>query len=183
MSKEKAIKVIDRLEGTLIADLKSLKIIAEERSESASLQAKLPGAFNFLLFITGLIACETLGYFINKASEEGRSEENIKYFVSSKHFNESAFKKTDYLNTLASLRTNLVHVFGMTDLNMDSINTDIGLSVGGSKKPEILRESGMIKINGVKFLELVIDGFASIKSEVMTGNDSSTLIGIIGDKK
>jgi hypothetical protein len=70
LSKEKAIKVIERLEGTLIADLKSLKIIAEERSESASLQAKLPGAFNFLLFITGLIACETLGYFINKASEE-----------------------------------------------------------------------------------------------------------------
>jgi hypothetical protein len=183
LSKEKAIKVIDRLEGTLIADLKSLKIIAEERSESASLQAKLPGAFNFLLFITGLIACETLGYFINKASEEGRSEEYIKFFVSSKHFKQSAFKKTDYLNTFASLRTNLVHVFGMTDLNMDGINTGIGLSVGGSKKPAILRESGVIKINGVKFLELVIDGFASIKSEVMAGNDSSTLVGIIGDKK
>jgi hypothetical protein len=71
----------------------------------------------------------------------------------------------------------------MTDLNMDGINTDIGLSVGGSKKPEILRESGVIKINGVKFLELVIDGFASIKSEVMSGNDRSTLVGIIGDKK
>ena len=136
-----------------------------------------------MLFITGLIACETLGYFINKASEDGRSEENIKFFVSSKHFKQSAFKKTDYLNTLAFLRTNLVHVFGMTDLNMDGINTDIGLSVGDSKKPEILRESGVIKINGVKFLELVIDGFASIKSEVMSGNDRSTLVGIIGDKK
>jgi hypothetical protein len=71
----------------------------------------------------------------------------------------------------------------MTDLNMDGINTGIGLSVGGSKKPAILRESGVIKINGVKFLELVIDGFASIKSEVMAVNDSSTLVGIIGDKK
>lgn len=189
MSKEKTVKVIDRLEGTLIADLKSLKIIAEERSESASLQEKLPGAFNFLLLITGLIACETLGYFINKESKEskeskeGRSEKNIKYFVNSKHFKQSAFKKSNYLNTLASLRTNLVHVFGMTDLNLDGINTDIGLSVGGSKKPEILQETGVVKINGIKFLELVIDGFESIKSEVMTGNDSSTLIGIMSDKK
>lgn len=113
MSKEKTVKVIARLEGTLIADLKSLKIIAEERSESASLQEKLPGAFNFLLLITGLIACETLGYFISKESKEGRSENNIKYFVKSKHFKESSFKKSNYLNTLASLRTNLVHVFGM----------------------------------------------------------------------
>lgn len=183
MRKEKAIKVIERLEGTLIADLKSLKIVAEERSGSASLQEKLPGAFNFLLLITGLIACETLGYFINKASEEGRSEENIKYFVSSRHFKQSAFKKTHYLNILASLRTNLVHVFGMTDLKMDGINADIGLSVGGSKKPEILREAGVVKINGVKFVELVIDGFGSIKSEVMAGNDSSAIIEIISDKK
>ena len=186
MSKEKTVKVIDRLEGTLIADLKSLKIIAEERSESPSLQEKLPGAFNFLLLITGLIACETLGYFINtesKESIEGQSGKNIKYFVKSKHFKQSAFKKSNYLNTLASLRTNLVHVFGMTDFNMDGINTDIGLSVGGSKKQDILQETGVVKINGVKFLELVIDGFESIKSEVMTGNDSSTLIGIISDKK
>ena len=183
MNKEKAVKVIARLEGTLIADLKSLKIIAEERSESASLQEKLPGAFNFLLLITGLIACETLGYYINKASEEGRSEENIKYFVSSSHFKQSAFKKSVYLNTLTSLRTNLVHVFGMTDLNLDGINTDIGLAVGGSKKPEMLREFGVVKINGVKFAELIIDGFMSIKSEVLAGNDSSTLIEIISDKK
>lgn len=182
MSKEKTIKVINRLEGTLIADLKSLKIIAEARSESTLLQELLPGGFNFLLLITGLIACETLGYFITKASHEGRSEENIRYFVLSKYFKQSAFRKTDYLDTLASLRTNLAHVFGMTDLGMDCINADIGLSVGGSRMPEILKEPGAVKINGVKFLELVIDGFESIKTEAINGSESSTLIGIIGEK-
>jgi hypothetical protein len=182
LSKEKTIKVINRLEGSLIADLKSLKIIAEARSESTSLQELLLGGFNFLLLITGLIACETLGYFITKASHEGRSEENIKYFVLSKYFKHSAFKKAGYLDTLASLRTNLAHVFGMTDLGMDCINTDIGLSVGGSRMPEILRERDAVKINGVKFLQLVIDGFESIKTDAINGSDSSTLIAIIGEK-
>jgi hypothetical protein len=181
LSKENALKIIERLEGTLIADLKSLKVIAEERNESTSLQEKLPGGFNYLLHITALISCETLGYFIKKDSEEGRSEENIKYFVLSKYFKESAYKKNDYLNTLTSLRTNLAHVFGMTDLKLDSVTSDISLCVGGSKKPEIIKELGIIKINGVKFAELVIDGFEAIKAEVIEHNNS-ILIGIIGEK-
>jgi hypothetical protein len=182
LNKDKAKKVIDRLEGTLIADLKSLKIIAGERFGSNPLKEKLPGGFNYLLFITGLIACETLGYFINKASEGGRSEENIRYFVSGNYFKQCAFKKERYLNILVSLRTNLVHVFGMTDLRLESIDTEIGLSVGGSNDPELLREHDIVKLNGVKFLELVIDGFDSIKSEVMSGHDNSDLVRVIGEK-
>ncbi|MBA3013901.1 MAG: hypothetical protein FP815_02990 [Desulfobulbaceae bacterium] len=182
MSKGKAKRILDRLEGTLIADLKSLKIIAEERSKSDSLKEKLPGAFNFSLFITGLIACETLGFFINKTAEDGRSEDNIKYFISSNYFKQCAFKKDRYLNILVSLRTNLVHVFGMTDLRLENIDTDIGLSVGGSNEPELLREHDIVKLNGVKFLEFVIDGFDSIKSEVTSGNDNSALIGAISRK-
>jgi len=174
VSKENALKVIDRLEGTLIADLKSLKIIAEERSQSTSLQEKLPGGLNFLLHIAALISCETLGYFIKKDSQEGRSEENIRYFVSSKYFRESAYKKNGYLNTLTSLRT-------MTDLKLDSVTADIALCVGGSKKPEVIKESGIIKINGVKFAEMVIDGFEAIKAEVIK-HENSTLIGIIDEK-
>jgi hypothetical protein len=48
--------------------------------------------------------------------------------------------------------------------------------------PEILKEPGAVKINRVKFLELVIDGFESIKTEIINGSDSSALIGIIGEK-
>jgi len=184
LSTDKAKKVLDRLEGTLIADLKSLKIIAEDRSGSSSLKEKLPGAFNYLLFITGLIASETLGYFINKDSHEGRTEENIKYFILSNYFKQCAFKKNNYLDTLVSLRTNLVHVFGMTDLAMENINTALGLCVGGSKEPELKQDTNTntVKLNGIKFLELVIDGFDSIKSEVMKGNENSALIRVINNK-
>ena len=181
MSKENALKIIDRLEGTLIADLKSLKIIAEERSQSDSLQEKLPGGFNFTLHLVALISCETLGYLLKKDSQEGRSEENIRYFVLSKYFKKSAYKKNDYLNTLISLRTNLAHAFGMTDLALDNVTSNIALCVGGSKKPDVIKESGSVKINRVKFAEMVIDGFEAIKTEVVEHEDS-TLIGIIGVK-
>lgn len=181
MSKENALKVIDRLEGTLMADLKSLKIVAEERSQSTSLQEKLPGGFNFLLHLAALISCETLGYFIKKDSQEGRTEENIRHFVASKYFKDSAYKKNDYLNALISLRTNLAHVFGMTDLRLENITSDIALCVGGSKKPEIAKESGVIRINGIKFAETVINAFEAIKTEVTT-HQNSTLIGIVGEK-
>ena len=180
MSKDNALKVIARLEGTLISDLKSLKVISEERCESETLQEKLPGAFNYLLHITALIACETLGYLINKDSSGGRSEENIKYFISSKYFKDSAYKKSDYLDILTSLRTNLAHVFGMTDLGLDNISKDIALCVGGSKKPEVMREAGVVKINGVKFVTLVIDGFEAIKNEI--NRENQTLIKIVNEK-
>ena len=181
MSKETALKVIDRLDGTLIADLKSLKIIAEERSESSSLQEKLPGGFNYLLHITALISCEILGFFIKKDAQEGRSEENIRHFVLSKYFEESTFKKNEYLNTLTSLRTNLAHVFGMTNLNLDNVTKEIALCVGGSKKHPVITESGVLKINGIKLAESVITGFEAIKAEVIA-HDNSSLIGIIRDK-
>jgi len=69
----------------------------------------------------------------------------------------------------------------MTDLKLDSVTADIALCVGGSKKPEVIKESGIIKINGVKFAEMVIDGFEAIKAEVIK-HENSTLIGIIDEK-
>jgi len=182
LSIEKAKKIIDRIEGTLIADIKSLKIIAEEKEDSATFKEQLPGGLNYTLFLIGLIASEALGFLIKKDSKEGRTDENIKSFILSKFFKDSAFKKDNYLNILVSLRTNLAHVFGMTDLKMEEINTELELCVGGLKKPELKREGNTVKLNGVKFLDLVVDGFDSIKSEVVRGNNNSDIIEIINNK-
>jgi hypothetical protein len=59
---EKAKKIIERLEGTLIADLKSIKITAEKRLNGVDAYKNLPGGLNFSLFLMGLIASETIGY-------------------------------------------------------------------------------------------------------------------------
>lgn len=181
MNKESALKVLERIEGTLIADLRSLMTIAEERSDSVSLQEKLPGGFNYLLHISALIACETLGYILKKGAQEGRSEVNIRYFILSEYFKEDAYKKENYLNALTSLRTNLAHVFGMTDLALDSVTTDISLCVGGVKKPPLLSEKGLIKLNGVKLVDEVIKGFELVNEKLISQQDPK-LIEIINEK-
>ena len=73
MSIEKAKKVIERIENTLISDLKSLKVVAVEREESIILYKKLPGGLNYTLFLAGLVASETLGFFMSNDSSVCRS--------------------------------------------------------------------------------------------------------------
>jgi len=182
LNTEKSIKIISRIEGTLISDLRSIKIIAEERNNSDLLKNKYPGGLNFTIFISSLIACETLGYFIKSNSDAGRSKENITNFISSDYFEGSAFKKDNYLDLLVSLRTNLAHVFGMTDLGLENINKELVLCVGDAKQPEVKRENGLVKLNGIKFLDLVVRGFDSIKKEVTSNSGNSKIINIISEK-
>lgn len=178
---KKANTIIERLEGTLIADLKSIKITAENRLNGVDAYKSLPGGLNFSLFLMGLIASETVGYFISKETDAGRSESNIRYFISSQHFKCTSYQKEYYLNILISLRTNLAHVFGMTELKLESISDDIDLCVGGSQKPEVLSGPGNVKLNGIKFVDCVIDAFESIKAEVLN-NKVSNISTIISNK-
>jgi hypothetical protein len=164
---EKAKKVIERLEGTLIADLKSIKISAEKRLKGVDTYKDLPGGLNFSLFLMGLIASETIGYFLTKGSDTGRSEQNIKGFISCPFFNCDSYKKDKYLDTLVSLRTNLAHIFGMTDFNLDSISDSLSLCVGSSNDHELLRDGNKVKLNGIKFVDCIIEAFDSIKAEVL----------------
>ena len=147
---EKAKIIIERLEGTLIADLKSIKITAENRLNGIDAYKNLPGGLNFALYLIGLIASETIGYFINEGSDTGRSEQNIRSFISSDFFKGTSYKKDKYLNTLVSLRTNLAHVFGMTDFKLESISNNLSLCVGFSNTHEVLSSGEKVKLNGIK---------------------------------
>ncbi len=53
-------KILEHLEGTLIADLRSLKVCASTpREQNSGL-----GTLNYTLFLVGLIGCETLGRYV-----------------------------------------------------------------------------------------------------------------------
>lgn len=182
MTTEKAQRIIDRLEGTLIADLKTIKLIAEKRNNNEEMYECLPGGLNFALFLFGLIASETIGFYITKDTNAGRTERNIKGFISSDYFKGTAYKKEKYLNILISLRTNIAHVFGMTDLKLESISAELELCVGGTNKSELLSNGKNVKMNGIKFADYVIDGFESIKSEVFKKNEKSIVASIIRSK-
>lgn len=181
MMSEKTQKIIERLEGTLIADLKCIKIVAEKRQKGIDDYKDLPGGLNFSLFLMGLIASDTIGYFITKKSNTGRSEQNIKNFILSDYFKGTSYKKEQYLNTLVSLRTNLAHVFGMTDFNLESISDNLSLCVGSSNDHELMSNGKKVKLNGIKFADCVIKAFESIKTEAIN-NETSNISNIISSK-
>ena len=54
--------------------------------------------------------------------------------------------------------------------------------MGGTKKPELKSDGKSIKLNGVKFLELVIDGFDSIKNEVINDDGNTDIVNMINSK-
>ena len=178
---EKSKKVIERLEGTLIADLKTIMVTAEKRHNGDDAFKALPGGLNFSLFLMGLIAAETIGYLITKDSVSGRSDENIRNFIKSHHFNGNSYKKENYLNKLVSLRTNLAHVFGMTDLKLGSVSDNLSLRVGSIDDHELRRNGEKVELNGIKFVDCVVSAFESIKSEVLS-NESSNISNFINSK-
>ena len=179
---DKALKVIDRLEGTLIADLKSLKVIAQERLADKLLQEKMPGAFNFAIFLTGLVACETLGYFINPDSKEGDTKKNIEYFIASMYFESRDLNKKNYIDALIFLRTNLAHVYGMTDFRLNEVEKELILCVGAPSAPMIISDQRKVKLNGIKFIELIVKAFDSIKSAVSSSKNESSIAKVISEK-
>jgi hypothetical protein len=67
-NRTEAIKVVDRLEGTLLADLTSL---VEWAGDYERRQGKRPGhgGLNFTLSLLALVGCETLGFFTTGASQ------------------------------------------------------------------------------------------------------------------
>ncbi len=58
--------ILDKLEGTIIADLKSLIAWAEDFDTKTEKGSEY-GGLNFTLLLLSLIACETLGYYAEGA--------------------------------------------------------------------------------------------------------------------
>ena len=169
MSKEKALSIVDHIEGTLIADLQSLELVALERQSDNEMKSKLPGALNYTLFLTGLIACETIGFLISEKSKSGDTNECIKYFIKSKYFKSPDLNKSKYIEALIRLRTNLAHLYGFTDFALKEIDKELVLCVGGVTYPPLMSDNKQVKLNGIKFVKIVIDAFNQIKQEVANG--------------
>ena len=61
---KKASEILDHLEGTLIADIKSLKMCAIELIGCSKSDF---GHLNYTTLLVGLVGCETLGMYVNGA--------------------------------------------------------------------------------------------------------------------
>jgi hypothetical protein len=113
-----AMKIVDRLEGTLVADLKSLVLWAGDFDQRRRKQPGL-GCVNFTLSLLALVGCETLGFFTTEAAQHRRRtpraqpdfDTYIMAFIRDFFPRESQFRLLE--KVLADfLRHDLVHGFG-----------------------------------------------------------------------
>ena len=179
-NQKEAMNLIDKLEGTVITDLRSL-LDWSENYQSKNKQGSQFGGLNFTLCILSLVACEVFGFYITGASKHEQSDSDdqtdtgyyIMEFLKQFFPSDSYFKKLK--KVLADfLRNDLVHVFGSANLSIPFeielfINSDVGNQIisssDGKKKT--------LKLNSIALAHHTIEAFNKLKKEVNRGTDTS----------
>jgi len=174
-----AIKLLDKLEGTVIADLKSLIAWAGDfHNKSDNEESR--GGLNFTLFILSLIACETFGYY-SEGAKYHKKRGNCKSVDTGSYimdFIQNYFERDSYFKKLKKvladwLRNYLVHGFGSLD---EHDNYDIGLFISKDLTKQILvgkeGEKKVIKLNSIAIAQQTISAFSRLKGKVKEGKDA-----------
>ncbi|MEN8263265.1 MAG: hypothetical protein ABFR82_07365, partial [Nitrospirota bacterium] len=173
--KHKAEKIIVHLEGTLIADIKSVRKWAANYNHKRE-PYKNCGGLNYSIFLLCLIGCETLGMYVFGARYHKKAEEdnNIpdvgayiiefieKYFPSKNEFKKISKILADYL------RHSLVH--GFAPLH-DNYPFDLNLVINENSIEEPIKtfegKKLGIQLNGIAFADQVISTFKKRIKEVI----------------
>ncbi len=173
-----AMKLINRLEGTLVADLNSL---LEWASDFDRRRAKRPGlgGLNFTLSLLALVGCETLGFFSTGAAQHRQRTPRarpdlgtyIMAFVRDFFPRSSPFRKLE--KVLADfLRHDLVHGFGCAN---PSVPFELSLFI--SKETSKQLKSGysdgkkVFKINSIALGRDTVEALYTLKKRVRSGKD------------
>lgn len=168
-------EVLERLEGTIIADLRTCIKLAKEFPTGA----KTPlGGLNFTLCLLSLVACEVFGYFITGAQSHKKAAQCNKvdtgtYIMA---FLQGFFRPDSYFKKLHKvlaylLRNTLVHGFGFSRVSKpvrfevfnykDASVQVIARNKGGK---------GVLGLNSVSLAEQTIKAFYSLKRKVEAGD-------------
>jgi len=148
----KTLKAVSKQRHTDLAEARS----NHNDKKEEEIKSRWPGGLNYALFLSGLLACEVLGYFIGRDTEDGETSKNIENFLRSEYFQGQAFKKDKYIKILKNLRNNLAHMYGTTDFALDDSAANLVLIPGDLISPEVIQEGKRIKLNGARFVENVI---------------------------
>lgn len=186
-NKNNVIKLLNRIEGTLIADLKSALEWAKSFDDNEASKRGL-GGFNFTLFLLALIACETLGFYtkgaiyhLTKHRKEVEVGAYIIDFLQDYFVRDSYFKKMKKI--LADpLRNHLVHGFASSTAN---VPFDLGLFIQDGSiqvKSGMVNHKKIIKLNGIAFANQTIRAFLKLKQKAEDGTDRKLVTNILKAK-
>lgn len=166
----RASEIFEHLEGTLIADLKSLKACALTPKEPNVGQ----GSLNCTLFLLALVGCETIGRYVYGADldkKNNNSTPDVGGYIN--RFIENYFPNKDHYKSISKilsdyLRHILVHGFAP---RKDGYPFDLHLVISkdGRNLPPLACEKNnrlVIKLDGISFLNKVLTAFEAIKSKL-----------------
>jgi len=177
-----AMKLVNWLEGTLVADLKSLVQWAGDFDQRRRKQPGL-GGLNFTLSLLALVGCETLGFFTTGAAQHRRRTPRaqpdfgtyIMAFIRDFFPRESQFRKLE--KVLADfLRHDLVHGFGCAN---PTVPFDLSLFIRKESSKRVVAGYSdgkkQLKINAIALARDTMSGFYSLKQKVRSGSDKPLL--------
>jgi hypothetical protein len=162
----RASEIVKHLEGTLIADLKSLKMQALTANKPAG-----HGSLNYTIFLVGLVGCETIGRYVcgsDLDQPKNGSAPDPGGYIS--RFIEEYFPKRDSYKSISKilsdyLRHILVHGFAPRE---DGYPFDLHLTVStqGHDIPPLAVESNnrlAIQLDAISFVNKVVAAFEKVK--------------------
>ena len=165
----RASEIVKHLEGTLIADLKSLKMQALTTNKPPGL-----GSLNYTIFLVGLVGCETIGRYVCGADldqpKNGTMPDPGGYIT---RFIEGYFPSKDQYKSISKiladyLRHILVHGFAPRE---DGYPFDLHLTVStqGHNIPPLAVESNnrlAIQLDAISFANKIVAAFEQVKQSM-----------------
>lgn len=162
----RASEIIKHLEGTLIADLKSLKAQALTTDKPSG-----HGSLNYTIFLVGLVGCETIGRYVCGADLDQKRNANVsdpggyitrfieKYFPARDNYKSISKILADYLRHV------LVHGFAPRE---DGYPFDLHLTVSrqGHDIPPLAVEKNnrlAIQLDAISFVNKIVTAFEHVK--------------------
>jgi hypothetical protein len=184
-----AMKLLDRLEGTLVADLNSLIEWANDFDRRRRKGPKL-GGLNFTLGLLALVGCETLGFFTSGAARHRKQPAQaqpdlgtyIMGFIQDYFPRASPFRKLE--KVLADfLRHDLVHGFGCAN---PAVPFDVGLFISKETNKRVLPGYSdgkrLLKLNSLALARDTIAAFYTVKQKIGSKSDKLLLVRIVQAK-
>lgn len=159
-----AIRLMKRLEGTVIADLRSLLEWARDFDNRHGPKTQL-GGFNFTLPLVSLIACEVYGFYMTGAKKHQgiASPAHADTGCYAMEFIQRYFPNGSYFKKLVKvladfLRHDLVHGFGSSNPKVDfEIMLFIRSSVAGDILAGMRNNKKMIAISSIALAQHTIE--------------------------
>jgi hypothetical protein len=168
-------KLLEDLEGTIIADLRTCIKSAREFPTGA----KTPlGGLNFALCLLSLVACEVFGYYITGARrhKEAAQCNRVDTGTYIMEFLQRFFPRDSYFKKLhkvlaAYLRNTLVHAFGFSRMSPPRY-IDLCIDKDASRQLETCKKDDerVLKLNSISLACQTIEAFDRLKKEVEAGD-------------